>query len=190
VRVGQPWVERETVPVTGELGYVDLALVDVELFVSSGVPRRAFTVLPEVAWWSPTVPKFRLSDDTLLGLGWQRDALSGTLQPAAAHEADHEAPHPYALGPVWTGANCWRAEVRIGTLIVVGLVDHRWATTHSGTCALGDDLASGSPWRWHVVGLESGAVCGRAETPVQAAFCAEAVLVASGARILERTVDR
>ena len=167
--------------------YVDLALVDVELFVSSGVPREAFTVLPVGEWLSPTVPKFRLDDDVLLGLGWQRDAGVGTLQPPGGHESDPGVPHPYALGPMWLGANCWRAEFRIGNVIVLGLIDHRWATTHSGTCEPGDELASDSPWRWHVVGLESGAVCGRAETPVGAAFFAEDVLVASGVHIRERT---
>ncbi len=170
--------------------YVDLALVDLELFVSSGVPRHTFTVLPEGEWLSPTVPKFRLDDDALLGLGWQRDRGIGTLQPPVGPESDPGVPHPYALGPMWMGANCWRADVRIGNVIVLGLVDHRWATTHSGTCEPGDELQSGSPWRWHVVGLESGAVCGRAETPVGAAFFAEDVLLLSGARISERTTLR
>jgi hypothetical protein len=176
--------------VTTDGEYVDLALVDVELFVSSGVPRHAFTVLPEGEWLSPTVPKFRLDNDALLGLGWQRDGGVGKLQPPGGHESDPRVPHPYELGPMWMGANCWRADFRMGNVIVLGLVDHRWATTHSGTCEPGDELASGSPWRWHVVGLESGAVCGRAETPVGAAFSAEDVLVASGARICERTTLR
>ena len=189
MRVGQPPVGRETLAVTTNGEHV-LAPIDVELFVSSGVPRHAFSVLPGVAWLSPKVPMFRLDDDTLLELGWQRDALAGTLQPPSGHEPDPEGPHPYALGPIWAGTNCWRAEFRIGDTIVVGIVDHRWALTHSVTCALGDELESGSPWRWHVVGLDSGAVCGRAETPVRAAYSAEDVLVASGARIRERTTLR
>ena len=166
---------------------MDLALIDVELLVSSGVPRHAFTMIPVAAGLSPTVPWFHLDEDALFGLGWRRDRLAGTMQPPSGDEQDLEAPHPYALGPVWDGASCWRAEFTVGGLTVVGLVDHRWATTHSGACALGGELASGSPWRWHVLGLKSGAVCGRAETPVFAAFAAEDVLVASGASIRERT---
>lgn len=170
--------------------YGDLALVDVELFVSGGVPRHAFRVLPEGEWWSPNVPKFRLDDDALLGLGWQRNRGVGNLQRPAGQESDPGLPHPYALGPLWMGANCWRADFLVGNVIVLGLVDHSWTTTHLGTCDPGDALASGSPWQWHVVGPESGAVCGRAETPVGAAFFAEEFLVASGAHIGERTALR
>ena len=158
VRVGQFAVGWENWPVTTNGGYLDLALVDVELFVSSGVPRYVFTVLPEIAWPSPTSPRFRVEHEALLALGWQRDALTGTPQPAAGHEPDLEMPHPYALGPSWTGSNCWRAEFKVGDLFVVGLVDHRWTVAHSGTCVLGSEMASDSPWRLHVIGLASGAV--------------------------------
>ena len=86
-------------------------------------------------------------------------------------------------------SNCWRAEFLITDSIVLGLVDHTWNSTHTGACAPGPELASGSPWRWHVVGLERGDVCGRAETPVSAAFAAENVVVAAGA-VHKRTAIR
>ena len=163
--------------------YPVLALVDVELFVSSGAPRRAFTVHPRTAWWSPTSPAFSVDDDALVQAGWQCDGLDGTLHPSRAREPDPEVPHPYALGPAWIGSNCWHAEFMVDDTIVSGFVDHRWAGTHLGICELGDEMASDSPWRWHVVAPDGRAVCGRAETPVLAAFAAENALVASGARI-------
>jgi len=168
-------------------GYLNLALVDVELFVSSGAPRWAFTVLPASAWSSPTAPAFRADVDALLQAGWQRDDIDRTMQPSSDYEPDLGAPHPYALGPAWVGSNCWRAELMLDDLVVIGLVDHRWADTHSGTCTLGDELVSGSPWRWHAVALDGRAACGRAETPVLAASSAEDSLGAAGARIHKRT---
>jgi hypothetical protein len=84
---------------------LELAPVDVELFVSAGVPRHAFSVLPETAWLAPTVPRFRLASATLVSLGWTVDHATGTLQGPNQHEIDPSVPHPYELGPSWLGAN-------------------------------------------------------------------------------------
>jgi hypothetical protein len=166
-----------------------LALVDVELFVLAGAPRAAFTVLAD-AGASASGPAFRVDDVALVEAGWRRDGLDGSLQPSGASRNDPDTPHPFALGSVWIGSGCWRAEFAVGDVVVVGLVDHRWSDSHSEICDLGDELTSKSPWRWHVLTPTGSAVCGRAETPVLAAFAAEDALIASGARIIDRTTLR
>ena len=89
-----------------------------------------------------------------------------------------------------TGANYWRAEFRLKGSTVFGVVDHRWNDPFRHECHLGTELASGSPWRWHIVGLDGGDRCGRAETPVLAAFAAEGITVAAGTTIATRTALR
>lgn len=167
--------------------YLDLALVDVEGFVGEGVPRHAFVLLPVAGWSSTDVPRFRLASSTLVALGWEVDHAAGIMRPPDRPEIELSLPHPYELGPIWSGANCWRAEFRVATTEVVGLVDHRWAGRHGGLCEPGEELISGSPWYWHVLRSDAGSVCGRAETPVLAAFAAESVLIDVGADVPART---
>ncbi len=178
---------RETLRVAGTTRYQELAPVDVELFVSSSVPRHAFSVLPKHAWLAPDVPLFRLTFATLVSLGWVVDDEQGTFEGPNQREIDLSVPHPYDLGPSWSGANSWRASFRAGATEIVGLVDHEWAHAHHGACDPGAELTSASPWRWHVLAGDRSSVCGRGETPVLAAFAAETALIEAGADIPERT---
>lgn len=171
----------------GTTEYLELAPVDVELFVSAGVPRHAFSVLPGADWLAPAVPMFRLASATLVSLGWTVDSDAGSFRGSNQHEVDVSVPHPYELGPSWSGANSWRAALSTGTAEFVALVDFKWANAHVGTCDPGEELASESPWRWHVLGPNGSSACGRAETPVLAAFAAETVLIEAGVDIPERT---
>ena len=174
----------------GTTRYQELAPVDVELFVSSGVPRHAFSVIPADAWLAPDAPLFRLAIATLVSLGWAVDEEQGTFEEPDQHEIDLSVPHPYDLGPTWSGANLWRASFGTGSTEIVGLVDAEWAEAHRGACDPGAELDSASPWRWHVLAGDGSSVCGRAETPVLAAFAAESALIEAGADILERTKRR
>lgn len=167
--------------------YLDLALIDVEGFVGAGVPRHAFILLPVASWLSTEAPMFRLASSTLVALGWEVDRAAGIMGPPDRPEIELALPHPFGLGPIWSGGNCWRAEFRVATTEVVGLVNHRWASRHGGICEPGEELISGSPWYWHVLRSDAGSVCGRAETPVLAAFAAERVLIDAGADVPGRT---
>lgn len=166
---------------------LDLSLIDVELLVSSGVSRPAFAVLPRDDWRSTTVPMFRVDSSILLELGGVVDVEAGIVRGPREQEVDRSLPHPYDLGPIWVGANCWRAELHTADADVIGLVEHRWAEPHDGACEPGAELSSGSPWRWHVLRADATPVCGRAETPVLAAFSAESVLIEAGIRLPSRT---
>ncbi len=171
----------------GTTRYQELPPVDVELFVSSGVPRHAFSVLPADAWLAPDVPLFQLAFATLVSLGWAVDADQGTFERPNQHAIDLSVPHPYDLGPSWSGGNSWRASFNTGATEIVGLVDPEWAHAHHGACDPGAELDSASPWRWHVLAGDGSSLCGRAETPVLAAFAAETALIEAGADIPERT---
>ncbi len=182
-----PPTTRNTVCMARASEYVVLAPIDVELFVSAGLPRSAFFVLPHDDWLAPAVPTFGVAVSTLASHGWSVDEGSGSWRSPIQHDVDVSVPHPYELGPIWRGANCWQAELSAGGKSLLALVDHHWADAHDDACDPGDELTSLSPWRWHVLGPAGSAVCGWAETPVLAASAAEAVLMEAGADIPERT---
>jgi hypothetical protein len=167
--------------------YQELAPVDVELLVGSGLPRQAFSVLPAESWLAPDVPVFGLAIATLVSLGWTVDEDNGTFEGPDQHEIDLSVPHPYDLGPSWSGTNSWIASFSTGATEIVGRVDGEWAHAHHSVCDPGARLDSASPWRWHVLTGDGSSVCGRAETPVLAAFAAETALIEAGADIPERT---
>ena len=85
---------------------VPLALVDVELFVSTGAPRSAFTVRPTEPG---PLPSFDVDVTVLLRHGWTLE-VSGSRPPLGSDGYLEPPPHPYDLGPRWTGGNCWRAD--------------------------------------------------------------------------------
>jgi hypothetical protein len=172
---------------SGERPYQDLALVDVELFVASGVPRSEFELLPRRAS-SPTVPRFRIYDSSLRRLGWVSEGLNGpTLQPPPDAPVDVESAHPYDLGPSWEGANCWHAAFSVDGGTVRAFVDHVWSGSVRLDCDAGPALVSGSPWRWRIDGLPGGTDCGRAENPVLAAVAVEEVVMAASSWPFTRT---
>ena len=166
----------------------DLAMVDVELFVGSGVPRHAFTMIapgPSEHW-----PRWQISNETLRGLGWTVER--GSFQPPSSLGADLEAPHPYDLGSEWVGGNSWRAVFTIpgGGDTIEGFVDHEACGSERLVCDPGPELPSGSPWRWRVDGLHGGVRCGRAENPVRAAAAVEELVMKAGAAEFSRTRTR
>ena len=163
----------------------ELAMVDVELFVSCGTPREAFVLVPP----QPTEPwpRFRVVGDRLTRAGWTF-GHSG-WQPPFTAEADAGAAHPYDVGPAWEGGNSWRAVFHLlrGVVTIKGHVDHEWCL--EGFEAV-PDLPSGSPWCWRIVGLPTGFRCGRAENPVLAAAAVEDILIDAGCHTFERTQTR
>jgi len=163
----------------------DLAMVDVELFVSGGAPRDALVLVP--AEPPRTWPRFWLQSEVLTHAGWR--FRGGGWQPPADAEAGVEAVHPYSVGDAWRGGNSWVAEFRLlrGDLTVEAHVDHEWFLDGFETVP---SLPSGSPWCWRIVGLPTGYRCGRAENPVLAAAAVEAVLIDVGCRTFERTQTR
>lgn len=112
-----------------------MALVDVELFVSSGAPRTAFSErLTDVG----SVPMFDLDLGVLRAAGWVIDG-TGMRPPEGSSASVSPPPHPYALGPKWIGENCWRADFGHG---LTGIVDHDWC---DAVVATGLGVASGVP---------------------------------------------
>ena len=116
-----------------------------------------------------------------------RAVTSASRYNAHNHRYVTSVPCPASPARSWSGATSWRAERSTRTTEFVALVDHTWADAHDGTCDPGEELTSESPWRWHVLGPDGSSVCGRAETPVLAAFAAETVLIEAGVEIAERT---
>lgn len=165
-------VDEDVVAAAPEL----LALVDVELFVSSGAPRAAFV---ERVSDDRSVPMFNLDRLVLKEAGWAIDG-SGPCPPAVGSDLK-PAPHPYALGPQWSGVNCWRADFGDE---MMGTVDHDWCTEEHEPIVGGVSLASGSPWRW-AFSFRNQNIAGRAESPLHAAGIVEALALCFGAAVFE-----
>ena len=149
-----------------------LALVDVELFVSSGAPRSAFIVRPAEPG---SLPSFELDVAVLRQHGWTIEG-SGSRPPESADGYLVPPPHPYVLGPRWVGGICWRAEFGDE---VTGIVDHDWCEQEHERVDGGPPLASGSPWRWAFI-TRTLSVTGRAENPLHAAAAVEALALDHG----------
>jgi hypothetical protein len=162
----------------------DLAIVDVELLVQDGAPRRAFTLEG-----TDPHPTWSLDLELLQQLGWEI-GLTGSLSPPPG-PVDPTVPHPFELGPMWAGAGVWRS-----TFCVTGR-EVRCAVAHEllerfddGSCDAGPSLDSGSPWQWRIDGLDDAPRCGRAENPLQAALHVEELLARSDADAFEATQAR
>jgi hypothetical protein len=149
-----------------------LALVDVELYVSSGAPRSAFTVRPTEPGISPS---FDMDVAVLQRHHWTVEA-SGPQPPGGLGGYLEPPSHPYALGPKWTGGNCWRAKFGDDAS---GIVDHNWCEQSHEPVDGGPPLASGSPWRWTFI-TTTQRVTGRAESPLHAAIAVEALALEHG----------
>ena len=156
---------------------VPLALVDVELFVSSGAPRSAFTVRPTEPG---PLPSFDVDVTVLLRHGWTLE-VSGSRPPLGSDGYLEPPPHPYDLGPKWTGGNCWRAD--FGNELS-GIVDHDWCEQEHERLDGGPPIASGSPWRWAFTS-RTQSVTGRAKSPLHAAAAVEALALEYGAAPFE-----
>ncbi len=159
-----------------------MALVDVELFVSSGAPRAAFTVRPTEVGAAPT---FDLNRRLLEASGWDVDE-SALRPPEECSMYLIPPPHPYALGPRWTGVNCWRADFGDE---MVGIVDHDWCSEGHEHIDGGPPVASGSPWRWAFF-TRTRQVAGRAESPLHAAAVVEAMALKDGSPAFVRSPSR
>ena len=163
----------------------DLAMVDVELFASSGAPRDAFVLVPPES--SQTWPRFRVSGDRLTRAGWTFGDVG--WQPPSNAEVDAGAAHPYDVGPAWEGGNSGRAMFRLlrGDVMIEAHVDHEWSLEDFEAVP---DLPSGSPWCWRIAGLPTGFRCARAENPVLAAAAVEDILIDAGCHTFGRTRTR
>jgi hypothetical protein len=169
----------EDAPETSVVG--PMALVDVELFVSSGAPRSAFTVRPTEPGSSPS---FDLDVAVLQRHGWTIEA-SGPQPPEGSGGYLEPPSDPYVLGPKWTGTNCWRANLGDE---MTGIVDHNWCEQEHERVDDGPPLASGSPWRWAFI-TRRLSVTGRAESPLHAAAAVEALALDHGSAPFESSPD-
>ena len=163
----------------------ELAMVDVELFVSGGAPRDAFVLVPPEP--TQTWPRFRVAADRLTRAGWTFG--NGGWQPPYHAEVDAGAAHPYDVGPAWEGGNSWRAIFRLllGDVTIEAHIDHEWCLEDFEGMP---DLPSGSPWCWRIVRLPTAFRCGRAENPVRAAAAIEDILIDAGCDEFGRTQIR
>lgn len=148
-----------------------LTLVDVDLFVSAGAPRAAFVRRPSD---SGSIPTFDLDRAVLESAGWAIDDSS--FRPPARSSLLRPPPHPYALGPTWTGCHCWRADFGGGA---TGIIDHDWCNENHPPIEGGPPLTSRSPWRW-AFSTDSQRAAGRAASPLHAAAFVEALASKSG----------
>lgn len=161
-----------------------LAMVDVEGFVAGGAPRAAFTPEPTL---EGSLPFWSIDAEMLRRAGWIVTDTSWQPPPRIGFEP---SPHPYALGPMWTGGNTWHAEFVVAGRIVRCTVDHELIAVHRGDgCNPGPPIASGSPWRWHITEQQTYR-CGRSESPLEAAAAVEASMRAAGADDFEPTMTR
>ena len=159
-------------------------MVDVELLVVSGAPRTAFVLddqAPGLSW--------RLDVDALRRRGWEIDEHS-IVPPPGEDEKQFFSNHPYAMGPAWRGGSRWTATFTVGDRTVNALVTHELLIDGIDNVDPGPPLASGSPWRWRIDRLSDGAHAGRAESPILAAAAVEAMLIANGSTIPDRTMTR
>jgi hypothetical protein len=164
-----------------------LAMVDVELLVAGGAPRNVFTPVFDA---SSNWPQWRMDVEALRRRGWRIG--DHEMAPPDDGSDDPGAVHPYALGPVWSGANSWPAKFTLegSTGPVVARVDHELIVDPDDDCDPGPPLPSASPWRWRIDGLPAGPRCGRADNPALAAAAVESVLLEAGCTPFQRTATR
>lgn len=142
---------------------VRVALIDVELFVSAGVPRSAFKVVPETERGGS--PRFEV-----------RSSVLTHEVPQSEDEAAHHypvPPHPYELGPMWQGSGCWTADLGLDDLgqACSAVVHHRWCRAQHFPLNFPECTDQQLFWTWaYVRGVR--AVYGCAESPSAATHAA------------------
>ncbi len=149
---------------------MELPLIDVELLVSSGAPRSAFTLMSEVDLL------YRVSVEHLRQAGWTI-CERGSFEPPARQGP--RPTHPFDLGPHWEGIVTWRAAFATADGAIVRCVvchERRLPEGTKGKAEISEDL---SPWIWIV----DSSIGGRSASPVAAAADAEAAAMSLGAVI-------
>jgi hypothetical protein len=173
--------------VIGQAGVVDnagrsfqeLALVDVDMFVSSGAPRAAFQQLDHRRW--------RMDVDMLRAAGWTIHASGSAVGLPIDDPRWLTHAHAWDLGPAWAGGQTWTATFSLPDVAVAieAWVQPEWSLPDPQ--AIGRALPSRSPWCWRIHGLPAGRRAGRAELPIFAAAEVERIVLDAGAAPFERT---
>ncbi len=163
--------------------WAQLAMTDVQGFVGSGAPWRAFTVT--VPGTPERFPWYAVDLDVLQAAGWT--VVEGGALSAPAGSYDEREPRPYELGPCWVqvGAGWSATFARAGDgATVVARITHVDCGPHGPVTPAGA-CPDGPPWRF-----AAGAERGTGASPWRAAVVAEAAALRAGAAPFTRTPER